>query len=113
MNSELAKNVLILITTSIPLVNLILILIKSRIEGTTEPLDSPSLKIFKIKRYPIDVRDLKRLRWGNYWNAISAIIYLVSGITLAITLINMAFFFIIYNRTFHLDSIIIFSLVLL
>lgn len=68
MNSELLKSIIGLVAAIIPLIILIITLFRAQIDKTTEPIDSPSLKVVSIKRQ--SVREnvwIQQKRKSNFW----------------------------------------------
>src|SRR5216117_4076842 len=57
METGLIQGILSIVAALIPLIILIVTIFKNRIERTFYPLDSPSLKVLNIKRFPVTHKD--------------------------------------------------------
>lgn len=63
-NTDLIKSFINLVVAFIPLIIIVITFLTSRVSNTKEPLDSPSLKVFSIMRFPVDdfVWEKRKLR---------------------------------------------------
>ncbi len=61
MDAKTIGGIIAIVTPTITLIVTILAILNSRIEKSTTPLDTPSLKILTIKRYPISHEELSKV----------------------------------------------------
>lgn len=90
MDTDLIKSIITLIIALIPLIILITTYFLNRTERTNQPLDSSSLKVFNIVRYPIDAKQWEILANRN---RISKFKIITLGLMVYVSLIAVAFFF--------------------
>jgi len=90
MDADLIKSILSVIAAFIPLIIATIALIRGRAVSTTIPNDSPSLKILKIKREPVEQKAWKQFKFGQsvinflwaipgYILYVSLFFYIISG----------------------------------
>src|SRR5947199_8053742 len=104
MNTDLLKSILNFIVAAIPLFILIVTFFRGRIERTTGPLDSPSLKVFAIKRYALSDEEWskEKSKYENLYN-------LLAFLLLAYILITQFILHVLDQLTFIVLLIYVYS----
>jgi len=110
MNADLIKSILSVAAASIPLIIVIITLWKSRTHKTSELNDSPSLKMLKIKRYPVAEKYWKQYRfWKIAPSSAFSIITIVAYSALIVSNVGQSIIFYIIIAISFSFLVIIFS----
>jgi hypothetical protein len=107
MNAELIKNILTIVSASIPLLLAIVTLVGNRPERTNEPLDTSLLRIINITRLPLDQEDwIRRRKKSRLKNIMISIIMLFIAISVIIAGI-LSFTILPSNRVFLIIYVVV------
>jgi len=107
MDAAFIQSIISLVVAVTPLLILIVTLISNRTERTTDPLDSSSLNIFTIKRYPVDDVEWKTIKFHHSFYRISI------NILCVLIYSSLIIYNILFLKSYVFSGIIILILILL